>query len=313
MAPTDDFVRRTEPYRRELLAHCYRLLGSVNDAEDLVQETYLSAWRAYHRFEGRSSVRTWLYRIATRACLKALAGTGRRTLPAHLPGAGTDPAEIGWLQPIPDAMFLPQPADPAAVVEARQSMRLALVAALQHLPARQRAVLILREVLQWRAAEVADALGTTTAAVNSTLQRARTQLAEVSPAEDELAEPPEPARRALLDRYASAFERSDVAALTRLLTDEARWEMPPDLDWYAGRESIAAFLGWRLPPPGHARLVATGANGQPAFGMYRDGGDGVFRALQIQVLSLTGAGIEWVVAFCDPGLFPVFGLPATVA
>jgi RNA polymerase sigma-70 factor, ECF subfamily len=309
MEPGDDFVQQTEPYRRELLAHCYRMLGSVNDAEDVVQETYLSAWRAYQRFEGRSSVRTWLYRIATRACLKALERAGRRTLPAAQDRSAGD----GWLQPIPDAMFVPQPADPAAVVEARQSMRLALVAALQHLPAGQRAVLILRDVLSWRAAEVAEALDTTTAAVNSALQRARARLAELGTAEDDLAEPPEPARRALLDAYATAFERADVAALTRLLTDEARWEMPPDLDWYAGREAIAGFLSWRLPPPAGARLVPVNANGQPGFAMYRRGDDGVYRSLQIQVVSVTGAGIARVVAFCDPDLFPSFGLPSALA
>jgi RNA polymerase sigma-70 factor (ECF subfamily) len=315
MAPSDDFVRQTERYRRELIAHCYRMLGSVNDAEDLVQETYLSAWRGYHRFEGRSSVRTWLYRIATRACLKALERGGRRTLPSGLDAAraGAEAPEVEWLQPIPDVMFVPPPADPAVVVESRQSMRLALVAALQHLPARQRAVLILRDVLDWRAAEVAEALGTTTAAVNSALQRARSQLAQVAPAEDELAEPPELAQRALLDRYAAAFERSDVATLTQLLTEDARWEMPPDADWYGGRDAIAAFLSWRLPEPGGARLVPTRANGQAAFAMYRRGSDGVYRALQIQVVSVAGTGIGRVVAFCDPHLFRIFGLTSALA
>jgi RNA polymerase sigma-70 factor (ECF subfamily) len=317
VSASDDFVRQAGRYRRELLAHCYRMLGSVNDAEDLVQETYLSAWRAYHRFEGRSSLRTWLYRIATRVCLKALERSGRRTLPSGLyapnlasgPTAGRDLPEVDWLQPIPDVMFVPRPADPAAVVEARQSMRLALVAALQHLPARQRAVLILRDVLEWRAAEVAEALGTTAAAVNSALQRARAQLAQVALTEDDLTEPPEPAQRALLDQYAAAFENSDVATLTQLLTDDASWEMPPDADWYTGRRSIATFLSWRLPGRGGARLVPTTANGQPAFGMYRRADDGVHRALQIQVLSVTGAGITRVVSFCDPDLFPIFGLP----
>jgi RNA polymerase sigma-70 factor (ECF subfamily) len=318
MSLSDDFVRQTERYRRELLAHCYRMLGSVNDAEDLVQETYLNAWRAYHQFEGRSSLRTWLYRIATRVCLKALERGSRRSLPSGLyapnlapdPAAGASGPEIGWLQPIPDVMFVPPPADPAAVVEARQSMRLALIAALQHLPARQRAVLILRDVLEWRAAEVAEALGTTTAAVNSALQRARTQLAELAPTENDLTEPAEPAQRALLDQYAAAFERSDVDALTRLLTDDADWEMPPEQAWYTGRSAIAAFLGWRLPPSGGARLVPTSANGQPAFAMYLRGDDGVHRPLQVQVLTITGAGIAQVVAFCDVDLFPVFGLPS---
>src|ERR687885_24098 len=188
---TEDFLRLADPYRRELLAHCYRMLGSIHDAEDLVQETYLRAWRAYDRFEGRSSLRTWLHQIATRACLTALENRSRRPMPTGLGAPSIDPAdplveqpEVPWLEPVPDAMVAAEGSDPAAIVTSRQSLRLALIAALQHLPPRQRAVLILRDVLQWRAAEVAEVLDTTTTAVNSILQRARAQLNEVAPNED---------------------------------------------------------------------------------------------------------------------------------
>src|SRR5262245_41630092 len=192
----EDFLRQADPFRRELLAHCYRMLGSVHDAEDLLQETFLRAWRAYDRFEGRSSLRTWLYRIATSACLTARSSRRRRPLPTGLGGPSPDPSvdlversEVPWLGPIPDAVLEDDRADPAAIVALRQSVRLALIAALQHLPPRQRAVLILRDVLKWRAAEVAELLETTTTAVNSMLQRAHAQLHQVSPTEDEMVEP----------------------------------------------------------------------------------------------------------------------------
>jgi RNA polymerase sigma-70 factor (ECF subfamily) len=231
--PDEGFVRLSEPFRRELLAHCYRMLGSIHDAEDLVQETYLQAWRGYGGFEGRSSLRTWLYRIATRACLKALEGNGRRPLPSGLGGPSHDPdaaprpprPEIPWLQPAPDVLF---GADPAAIVQARQTIRLAFIAALQHLPGRQRAVLILRDVLAWRATEVADLLDTTTAAVNSALQRARAQLSLAAPAEDGLTEPTDPDQRALLDRYADAFENADIPALVRRPGDGRTVPRHPD-------------------------------------------------------------------------------------
>jgi len=201
---SEDFARLTGPFREELLAHCYRMLGSVQDAEDQVQETLLRAWRSYGGFEGRSSVRTWLYRIATNACLRALENRVRRPLPSGLGApaqeAGTAPGaprtEVPWLEPIPDALFGTAPADPAAVVVSRTSMRLALIAALQYLPPRQRAVLILRDVLRWRAAEVAGLLGISTVAVNSLLQRARAQLELAAPAEDAIREPTRPADRA---------------------------------------------------------------------------------------------------------------------
>src|SRR3954447_5127301 len=221
MAVSEDFARLIDPFRPELLAHCYRMLGSVHDAEDQVQETMIRAWRSYGDFEGRASLRTWLYRIATNACLRALENSGRRPLPSGLGGPGESPEaplaaaqpEIPWLQPIPDALVSAGSADPAEIAASRQATRLALIAALQYLPARQRAVLILRDVLRWRAAEVAELLDTTSAAINSTLQRARAQLQEVSPAEEDVDEPTDADQRALLDRYVSAFENADVAAL----------------------------------------------------------------------------------------------------
>jgi RNA polymerase sigma-70 factor (ECF subfamily) len=231
----DDFERLTGPFREELLAYCYRMLGSVQDAEDQLQETLLRAWRSYDGFEGRSSVRTWLYRIATNACLRALENRGRRPLPSGLgapaPGAdtplGAPRAEVPWLEPIPDALFGSRPADPAAIVISRTSMRLALIAALQYLPPRQRAVLILRDVLRWRAAEVAGLLGISTVAVNSLLQRARAQLELAAPAEDAIREPTRPADRELVGRYAAAFENADLTALVRMLREDAVLEMPP--------------------------------------------------------------------------------------
>jgi RNA polymerase sigma-70 factor, ECF subfamily len=310
----EGFVRLSEPFRRELLAHCYRMLGSIHDAEDVVQETYLQAWRGYGGFEGRSSVRTWLYRIATRACLKALEGNSRRPLPSGLGGPSDDPhetlrprlPEIPWLQPAPDVLF---GADTAAIVEARQTMRLAFIAALQHLPGRQRAVLILRDVLAWRAGEVADLLDTTTAAVNSALQRARAQLSQVAPREDGLTEPSDPDQRALLDRYAAAFENADVAALMGVLTDDAVWEMPPIPTWFAGRDTVGRFLATRILAAGDHRMVPASVNGQPAFGSYARDHDGVYRPHALQVLTVTAEGVARIVAFLDADLFAPCGLP----
>jgi RNA polymerase sigma-70 factor, ECF subfamily len=319
MADREEFVRRTEPLRRELLAYCYRMLGSVQDAEDLVQETYLRAWRSYEGFEGRSSLRAWLYRIATNRCLTALEQTSRRPLPSGLGGPSDDPGmpptpgrpEVAWLQPIPDALLAAASGDPAAVVASRAGMRLALIAALQHLPARQRVVLILRDVLAWPAAEVAELLGTTTAAVKSALQRARARLEEAAPAEDRVVEPAGADQRALLDRYMKAFQDADIAALLRLLRDDAQWEMPPLPAWFAGREAIGRFLATQVLGPSRAwRLVPTSANGQPAVATYLRGPDGGYHAHAIQVLTVTATGIVRVVAFLDPSLFVLFGLPA---
>lgn len=317
----EDFIRQADPFRRELLAHCYRMMGSVHDAEDLVQETYLRAWRAYDRFEGRSSLRTWLYRIATSACLTALERRGRRPMPTGLGGPSADPAgplnersEVRWLEPIPDAVVGADGADPATIVTSRASIRLALIAALQYLPPRQRAVLILRDVLKWRAKEVAGLLDTTTTAVNSILQRARAQLDQVAPSEDEVVEPTTPEQRELLDRYVTAFEAKDVAAIVKLFTDDVVWEMPPFLAWFRGPEHVGRLVDTQCPgEPGGMRMVATRGNGQPAFGMYLLGDDGVFRPFNLHALTLTASGVSHVATFFDVRLFETFGLPATLA
>ena len=318
MTVSEDFTSATGRFRGELLAHCYRMLGSAEEAEDLVQETYLRAWRSYAGFEGRSSVRTWLYRIATNACLTALERRGRRPLPSGLGAPSGDPEtpvvagpEMPWLQPLPGALLAAERADPASVTASRAGIRLAFVAALQHLSARQRAVLILRDVLEWPAAEVANLLGTTTTAVNSGLRRARAQLAQALPAEDELAEPAEPDRRALLDRFAAALENADVTALAQLLAEDVALEMPPALTWFTGRPAVVAFTASQLlTEPGALRLVPVTANGQPAFAVYRRDSGTAYHAHALQVLTVTATGIARIVAFTDPGLFASFGLPA---
>ena len=322
MLGTDDFSRLTEPFRPELLAHCYRMLGSVYDAEDQVQETLVRAWRSYSDFQGRSSLRTWLYRIATNACLRAIENRARRPMPSGLGAPGDDPdgplapvlPEVRWLQPIPDALVLPHPADPATVTVSRESVRLALIAALQYLPGRQRAVLILRDVLGWHAAEVADLLGITPTAANSLLQRARERLRQVAPATDEIREPAEAGQRELLDAYAEAFQNADVGALTKLLREDAVLEMPPQPTWFAGRQRVGRFLASRvLTEPGRFTMTGAAANGQPTFAAYLRGTDGVPRAHAIQVLTLSGTRLSRIVSFNDAGLFPLFGLPGIAA
>ncbi len=318
---SDDFARRADPYRRELLAHCYRMLGSIQDAEDQVQETLIRAWRSYADFEGRSSMRTWLHRIATNNCLRALETRDRRPLPSGLGGPGDDPdgalaatrPEVPWLQPLPDSAVLGTeiPGDPASVAASRAGMRLALIAAMQYLPPRQRAVLILRDVLGWHAPEVADLLGISTAAANSVLQRARAQLGRLAPEEDDIREPDDPAVRVLLNRYAAAFETADVGALTELLRHDATLEMPPQPAWFAGREPVGRFLARRvLRRAGDFRLVTVAANFQPAFAAYERADDGVHRAHAIMVLTIRGGSIGRIVSFNDDSLFPAFGLPA---
>ncbi|NMO57879.1 sigma-70 family RNA polymerase sigma factor [Actinoplanes sp. TBRC 11911] len=312
-----DFVTQADPYRRELLAHCYRMLGSVYDAEDLVQETYVRAWRSYDRFEGRSSMRTWLHKIATNACLNALEGRDRRPLPIGLGAPSSDPAddlvsrgEVPWLEPMPDTMLAD---DPASVVTGRESIRLAVVAAMQYLPARQRAVLILREVLQWPAAEVAEMLDMTVASVNSALQRARAQLQQATVDANELSEPDEADKKEMLDRFVTAFEAKDINAMISLFTKDAVWEMPPFEGWYQGPETIVRLIDTRCPAegPGDMKLLPIRANGQYAFGLYMRYGD-VYRPFNMPVLTLTPEGVSHVTAFFDERLFATFGLPESI-
>ena len=294
------------------------MLGSVHDAEDLVQETMLRAWRAADRFdERRASLRTWLYRITTNACLTALEQRGRRVLPMGLVGPSDDPgihpernSEIPWIEPIPDALLGNSSDDPAVVVAARSGIRLAFVAALQHLPARQRAVLILRDVLAWSAAEVADLLDTTPAGVNSALQRAHAQLAKVAPMLDQMSECLSPDERVVIDRYMTAFGDADMAGLAELLREDVVLEMPPTLLWFAGRDDAVAFLARRvLLDPGTWRAVPTAANTQPAVACYQRKEDGVYRANSIHLLTVTDKAVERLTVFVEPRLFESFGLP----
>ena len=323
-APNHDrFTAETERFRRELLAHCYRMVGSAHDAEDLVQETYLRAWRSYTGFEGRASIRSWLYTIATNVCLTALKPRPVRVLPSGLAGPydGPDrppslvaPGEVSWLEPLPDAWIAPAADDPAAVVVERESLRLALIASLQHLPARQRAILILREVLAFSAAETAEILDTTTTAVKSGLQRARARLDELEPEPGELLEPTDQRARALLDGYIAAFERSDAALLEQVLRADATLEATPFRDWQAGRAMCIRLLdAYVLGTPGEWRMIATTANGQPAAVVYRHGADGELRADGVVVLAATASGVSRVVKFHDPALAAAFGFPEVLA
>ena len=315
------FPELADPYRRELVAHCYRMTGSVHEAEDLVQETFLRAWKSYESFEGRASLRTWLYRIATNVCLTALEGDKRRPLPTGL-GAPSSEAgdplrestEILWLEPAADADVL----DPADVAAARSSIRLAFVAALQHLPPRQRAVLVLREVLAWSAAEVAQELDMTVAAVNSALQRARETLGKVSLQEASVSEPDDAEVRALLDRYVEAFWNKDIETIVSMLAKDAVWEMPPFMSWYAGAENIGRLIDTQCPGGVHEMpMLPTSANGQPAFGLYMKQPDGTYTPFHLQVLTLgtDEAGrvhVEHVCAFFETSLFEDFGLPTSL-
>jgi RNA polymerase sigma-70 factor (ECF subfamily) len=314
-----DFSTHAEPYRRELLAHCYRMTGSLHDAEDLVQETLLRAWKAYDRFEGKSSMRTWLHRIATNTCLTALEGRQRRPLPTGLGTPSSEPTaelverrEVPWLEPLPE--LTDDPADPSVIVGSRESVRLAFVAALQHLSARQRAVLLLRDVLQWKAAEVAEAIGATTVAVNSLLQRARTQLEAVGPSSgDRLEAPDSPDAQDRLARYIAAFEAYDIDRLVEIFTAEAIWEMPPYTGWYQGPRDIITLIHQQCPAesPGDMRMIPLVANGQPAAAMYMRAG-GVQLPFQLHVLDMRADGVSHVVAFLDDTLFAKFGLPQSL-
>ncbi len=319
----DRFAAETERFRRELLAHCYRMVGSAHHAEDLVQETYLRAWRSYAGFEGRASIRSWLYKIATNVCLTALEPRRIRVLPSGLTGPSDGPdrqpsyvarGEVSWLEPLPDRWLASGGDDPAATVIARESVRLALIASLQHLPAGQRAILILREVLTFSTAETAEILCTTPAAVKSGLQRARARLNEVEPESEELLEPTDPRARALLDGYMTAFERADASLLEHVLRSDAALEATPFREWQAGRVHCIHMLdAYVLGTPGDWRMIATTANGQPAAVIYHRDAAGLLLASGVVVLDPTAAGVSRAVAFHDPALVTMFGFPDMLA
>ncbi|MFE5831387.1 sigma-70 family RNA polymerase sigma factor [Streptomyces sp. NPDC056488] len=318
---SDTVVATTEEldkYRRELTGYCYRMLGSSFEAEDAVQDTMVRAWKALDSFEGRSSLRSWLYRIATNVCLDALNAGNRRARPMDL----TSPTpveraqlvkqpEITWLEPVPDGRVLPSVADPAEAAVSRETVRLAFVAALQHLPPKQRAVLILREVLAWRASEVAELLDTSVASVNSALQRARATLAEQAPAASDPADPLDEEQKALLERYVAAFEGYDMKALTALLHEDATMSMPPYDLWLRGHENI---VGWMLGVGevcAGSKLVPTVANGSPAFAQYHPDPAGGFSPWALIVLELREGRVAGMDFFLDTDRwFPLFDLPA---
>lgn len=300
-----------DAFRGELTGYCYRMLGSAFEAEDAVQDTMIRAWRGLHRFEGRAALRSWLYRIATNVCLDMLGSAQRRARPMDLGPSGTAQSAPGdplpenvWVGPVPDARITGAAGDPADVAVARESIRLAFVGALQHLPARQRAVLILREVLAWSAAEVAELLGTSVAAVNSALQRARATLADADLGGDTF-RPMDPDQSQLLDRYVKAFEAYDIEALTSLLHEDVTLNMPPLPLWLRGHADIR---GWMLGTGSGcrgSRLVPTVANGMPAFGQYRPTGP-----WSLIVLEISGNRVRGITNFLDvERLFPLFGLP----
>jgi RNA polymerase sigma-70 factor, ECF subfamily len=308
---------RLEAYRRELTGYCYRMLGSAFEAEDAVQDTLVRAWQAADKFEGRSSVRSWVYRIATNVCLDMLRGRNRRARPMEL-GPSSPPEEqyLGqmlpehaWVSPIADDRILPEDADPAEIAVARETIRLAFVTALQHLPPRQRAILILCEVLRWQAAETAELLDTSVAAVNSALQRARATLAAL-PA-DERPQEPDADNSELLAQYVDAFERYDMDSLIKLLHEDAVQSMPPFAMWLRGAPNITA---WMLGPGKEcegSRLVAVDANGMAGFGQYRVDPAGGHAPWALQVLDIQDGKIVGFHAFLDTAtLFPLFGLPA---
>jgi RNA polymerase sigma-70 factor (TIGR02960 family) len=303
----DSFARLVEPHRAELQAHCYRMLGSLQDAEDALQESLVRAWKSLDTFDGRGPIRPWLYRIATNRCLTLIEKRARRELPADLsPGAPF--TEIAWLEPYPDARLGPE-----ATAEQREGVELAFVAALQHLSGLQRAVLVLREVLGFSAAEVADLLDTSVAAVNSGLQRARKVLAEKAPAVSQqatLRALPDDTIKDLADRYAAAWHAADIDALVAMLADDATYSMPPLTAWYRGPEAIREFL-LAGPLKSRWRFIPADANGQIAFGTYLwDEGEQAYVWVALDVLRLDGERIAEVVSFLDADLYAEFGLPA---
>jgi RNA polymerase sigma-70 factor, ECF subfamily len=317
----DRFEEATEPYRREMLAHCYRMTGSVHEAQDLVQDTYVRAWRAFDRFEGRSSVRTWLYRIATNVCLTSLDRSSRRALPSGLgppstdPFAPTDPVtvDVAWIEPLPDGLGLAEGADPAEVAVARETLRLALVAAAQILPPRQRAAFFLCDVLGRPASEAAEVLDISIGAVKSLLQRAKVRLDRESLTDDEFAEPADEGARRVLDRYMHAFERSDMAEIERLLVDDAILEMTGTTTWFSGKATCGPFIAAQAI--GHAgdwRLIPLHANGQLAAAAFHLSEDGTYHSFAIVVIATTSTHLTRISLFAEPELFTHFGLPANM-
>ncbi|MGY2084238.1 sigma-70 family RNA polymerase sigma factor [Blastococcus sp. SYSU DS0539] len=319
IGPTDQLDPRLLEHRRELTGYCYRMLGSVFDAEDAVQETMVRAWRGLADFEGRSAVRSWLYRIATNVCLDQLSGRQRRALPMDLAGSPSPPVaaslagrrpSTAWVEPVLDRQVLPEDGDPAEQAVARESVRLAFVAALQHLPPKQRAVLILREVLRWKADEVADLLDTTVASVNSALQRARATLADAGgrPAPRTLDDDD----RALLARYLDAFERYDIDAFVQLLHEDATQHMPPFEMWLRGREDIGVWMTGPGAGCKGSRLIETSANGTPAIAQYRPAEGGGHLPWGLHVLEIEDGRIAHISSFLnlDCELFAALGLPA---
>ncbi|SCL16907.1 RNA polymerase, sigma subunit, ECF family [Micromonospora inyonensis] len=312
------------PLRRELHAHCYRMLGSTHDADDALQDALLRAWRGLARFEGRSSLRSWLYAVATRVCLDTVAARGRRALPVDLGPASDNPVlgvaplgRVAWLGPYPDGELTDGPAHPGARYEQREAVELAFVAALQHLPGNQRAALLLFEVLGFSAAEIATMMNTSTTSVNSALARARRLVAErVGPSSQQhtLRKIGDARLRQIVDGYASALENADADALVALLTEDVTWSMPPLPAWYAGIRTVTDFAV-RVPLTGCGtwRHLPTHANGQPAVASYLDAdGSGTHRAWSIDVLTLRGDRVASITSFLDPGVFRRFGLPASL-
>lgn len=316
---SEDLEVRLEQYRKELTGYCYRMLGSTFEAEDAVQETMVRAWRSFDRFEGRSALRSWLYSIATNVCLDMLNGSQRRARPMDLAEPKTAEGPLGnvlpeatWIQPMPDSSILPEGNDPADLVVERDTIRLAFVAALQHLPPRQRAVLILREVLRWKATEVAELLDTTVVSVNSALQRARTTLSENDLTTSDPLQPEDEEQRKLLARYVDAFERYDLDSLTSILHEDATLSMPPFALWLRGHTEIRAWLLGKGIGCRGSRLVPTEANGSLAFGQYRPSTSGQGHdPWALQVIEISGGQVVGLNSFLDTAsLFPLFGLPS---
>jgi RNA polymerase sigma-70 factor (ECF subfamily) len=320
-ADTAEFEAAASRYRRELLAHCYRMTGSAQEAEDIVQDTYVRAWRAFDRFEGRSSVRTWLYRIATNTCLTELQRQSRRALPSGLGPPSRDPlapplpapAGVRWLEPVPDHLVTALADDPADIVTARASVRLALTAVLQTLPPRQRAAFILCDVLSLPPAGAAEVLEVSVAALKSLLQRARGRLATMPLNDEDLAEPSDARARRVLDQYMDAFARSDIAALTRLLADDAALEMTGTTTWFSGKATCVPYLSaFAVGSPGEWKMLGLRANGQLGAAAYRRGDDGGYHPFAIVVLATTATHLKRISLFTDPALFTRFELPAAL-